>query len=190
MQLYIDLIKYNGDEVAERDDADMNQSVGDLSRISLSSVGPSFAAESSLEASMDRSWGDNSISVYPVSAGAARKTELDDASLGEDTINSVVTASTLSTTLPSATKKHIRRSIRDITRQTEYQYMTAEYRPPKKRLIPRLWQRFVSGPFHDWKKRQAEARRHPVLKYYEQRVIKCEAQRIVDIASEMEEHAE
>lgn len=180
MDLYIDLIEYGQEgEVTEGDDVDADDTtlgdttLGDSSRISLSSYGASYAVNS-MENTTD------SIALHSQKMGS-----IDDHSMA-DSIDSI---STISTNLPSATKKHIRRQVKEYAKETECVYMTPHYEPPKKYLISRLWARFVSGPFHDWKKQQAMERRHPVLRYYEERVVRFEATRLANIKTEMENHA-
>ena len=121
-----------------------------------------------------------------VAGDAADGGRTDDSTVGD---HSVQAESPVSTALPAATKKHIRRTVADMTKETDYAYKTPQYAPPRRYLASRLWQRFVSSPFKEWRRRQAASRRHPVLKYYEQRVVRFEAQRLADIAAEMEEHA-
>ena len=66
---------------------------------------------------------------------------------------------------------------------TSYKYKTAEYKPPGGK-IAMLWLKHVSGPFKEWRKQKAEERRHPVLKYFEARVVQYEANRLAKIVEE------
>lgn len=63
-----------------------------------------------------------------------------------------------------------------------------EYVPPPKNIIAKLYRTYVSDPWAEWKKRNAEQRRHPVLKYFEQRVIQYEAKRLAGIMDDYLEH--
>lgn len=196
MDLYIDLLRYNGQgEVDEAEAAILSRQEAeayslDDTMVSLSSYGPSYAltGEHSVGMASSIDLGRAGSDVGSASSPTSRRLieTIDDLSLGERSMDSI---STRSTAIPAATKKLIRHTVRDITKETEYEYMKPEYLPPKKKLVAQLWQRYVSAPFHKWKKRQAMDRRHPVLRYYEQRVVRYEAQRIADISAEMEMHA-
>lgn len=135
---------------------------------------------------------DDAQSVGDLSAAASFASDpaegggADDSTAGGPSVQS---ASTESTALPAAAKKHIRRTVAEMTKETDYEYKTPQYVPPQRHRASQLWQRFVSGPFVEWRRRKAADRRHPVLRYYEQRVVHFEAQRLADAAQEMEEHA-
>jgi hypothetical protein len=207
MQLYIDLIGYDKDDVVEESDDVDQASVGDLS-LGASSLGASsrggedrqggYAEEPAPEAAV-AAGGSVASSAHTPGGGRRRKggrmgakdkDAEDDLTLASGASGwTAPSHSTASTLLPSATKKHIQRVVRDIAKDTQYEYLEAEHKAPKKYRVSRLWQRFVTGPFVAWRRKQALDRRHPVLKYYEQRVVRFEAQRIDDIGKEMDEHA-
>ena len=63
-----------------------------------------------------------------------------------------------------------------------------EYVPPPKNIIAKLYRTYISDRWVEWKKRNAEQRRHPVLKYFEQRVIQYEAKRLAGIMDDYLEH--